>query len=307
MSASTHFIFHHKLFNVEESYFTSQRGGRDPCFNLPMGEVVASVPIEDLRKEFDIPDDSDDGRLLGIVEAALKYVRVIRTGDEIPNELLDGSASWSVEDRHLEIARCRIALRLVTWVTGKKKPALDLHEFQQSMESPRIKEKIKKAIERISQQLEPSEQAVKTVERKMELLAHELSYIEGLRERFGAIRQIETMVDEAKSQPGQSVLIQDNITRVSILLSYAAKKILSEFDLVDQQNQDILAVLCDLESQVKLIRAVRDEIHYELKTWDEVVAEWQAYKSGKTDQPLGPVIEHTYRLLAQNYPIVQVW
>jgi len=113
MTGNTHFVFRHSVFSVDGSYFSARKGGQDPCLNVPMGEVMATVAIPALRKEFDIADDSADGKLLDVVVQALKYLRIIRVNDAIPSELLDGSASWSVEDRHRATARCRLAMAFV--------------------------------------------------------------------------------------------------------------------------------------------------------------------------------------------------
>ena len=40
----------------------------------------------------------------GALARSLSFVLEIRAGDSIPNELLDGSASWAIEPRHVERA-----------------------------------------------------------------------------------------------------------------------------------------------------------------------------------------------------------
>ena len=62
-----------------------------------------------LRREFDLGDESNDAKLLDSVAKSLKYVKQIRPNDLIPQEILDGTASWSVEDRHRAVARDRLA------------------------------------------------------------------------------------------------------------------------------------------------------------------------------------------------------
>jgi len=307
MNENTHFVFRHKVFSVDGSYFSSRKGGRDPCLNVPMGEFAATVAIPALRKEFDIADDSEDGKLLDVVERALKYLRVIRVNDAIPSELLDGSASWSVEDRHRAIARCRLALDLVNWATGKKQGAVDLTEFAKEIERPKVRAKIREAIEKVAQHLGESDDALGEVERRIAHLEHELSYIEGLRERFHTIRRVLAIVDDAAVVGGLGQLARDEIERVRVLLSYAFSRLGSEFDLVDKQHQDVLSALSNVSVHVQLIRDVRDAIHYEMKMWDDIVDEWQVYEHGGADGGAARVLETTYQFLAQNYAIVQVW
>jgi hypothetical protein len=307
MNSNTHFVFCHKVFGVDGSYFSAKKGGCEPCFNMPMGDAMASVPIPALRKEFGISRDSEDGRLLDVVESALKHVKVIRVDDAIPSELLDGTASWSVDDRHHLVAKCRLAQQLVAWVTGNAGKAVNLAEFQRLIESPEVKEKIQEAIEKIARDLGITERAVDTIEGRVESLAHELSYIEGLRERFGDIQAIQPMVERAAGAVGRSQRIRDDSDRILVLLRLSYKKIGSEFDLLFKQCQNVTELLGDVKTYVELIRSIRDEIRGELAAWDEVVDDWCAYEAKESDRTIAQVIEQTYRFLAQTYPIVQAW
>jgi uncharacterized small protein (DUF1192 family) len=307
MTGNTHFVFRHRVFSVDGSYFSSRKGGRDPCLNVPMGEITATIAIPVLRKEFTIPDGSEDGRLLDVVERALQYLRLIRVNDSIPSELLDGSASWSLQDRHRDAARCRLALNLVSWATGKSPRASDLGEFVKEIERADVGTAVRGAMRKAAQALGESEDAVGEVERRIAHLQHELAYIEGLRERFQAIRGVMEIVDRAAAARGLGHLVKDDFERVRVLLSHAFTKIGSEFDLVDRQHEDLLSALSDMAAQVQLVRDVRDEIHYEMMMWDEVVEQWRAVARKRSDVGIARVLETTYHFLAQNYATVQVW
>jgi hypothetical protein len=304
MSASTHFAFRHKVFSVEGSYFSSHRDGSDPYFAVPMGEAMALLRISGLRKEFDIADDSEDSRLLDTVERALKYMKVIRVNDSIPNELLDGSASWSVEDRHRAIAKGRLTLHLVGWVTGKKANLIDL---ARDLESPQVKQKVRESIEELTRRLGLAKDDTAKVERRIDDLAHELSYIEGLRERLMTIHGIETMIDDAAKLCQQRLSVRDSVERTPVLLTYAFKRLDSEFELLDKQNQNILDVLADVETHISLIRAIRDEIHCTLMIWDALVDAWQAHRLKGSEETAASLLHETHRFLAENYPVEMVW
>ena len=307
MSGNTHFVFRHKVFSVEGSYFSSQAGGRDPCLNIPMGEITATVAIPALRREFAIHDASDDGRLLDVVERALKYLRVIHVNDAIPSELLDGSASWSVEDRHRAAAKCRLAFDLINWATGGKRSGVDLVEFGKAIERPQTKTKVRKAMRKIAEHIGDSSDPLVEVERRIDRLERELSYIEGLRERFQTIRNAMAIIGDESVARGQGQSVKDDVTRIRILLSYAFTKLSSEFELIDKQHQNLLSVLTDMAPHVQLVRKLRDTIHYEMKMWDDISEEWLAYERGGTDGGVSILLGATYRFLAQNYAIVQAW
>ncbi|MGG2362419.1 hypothetical protein ACE4Z5_26130, partial [Salmonella enterica] len=89
--------------SIEGARFTRSAASDEPSFVLPLGGIEVTVPVDKLCAEFDIAADSADGQLLHVVAKGLNYVKRIRPGDSIPRELLDGSASWSVDDRHLQI------------------------------------------------------------------------------------------------------------------------------------------------------------------------------------------------------------
>ena len=81
---STHFKFQHKVFSVEGSYFAHSRDTKEVVFHVPLGEIKGVLTLEVLRNEFGIEHDSPDGRLLGIIERSLRYVKEIRPNDSIP-------------------------------------------------------------------------------------------------------------------------------------------------------------------------------------------------------------------------------
>jgi len=97
---STHFIFEHKIFSVPGARFALTGPDRIPALRVDVGEHEASIPLDSLCQEFKIDPNSQDGELLEQVRDGLRYVRDIRPGDTIPRELLDGSASWSVDEEH---------------------------------------------------------------------------------------------------------------------------------------------------------------------------------------------------------------
>ena len=115
------------------------------------------------------------------------------------------------------------------------------------------------------------------------------------------------MVEEAASAEFQSQRVQDDSNRILILLSLSYKKIGSEFDVIVKQCDNVTQLLSDTETHVALIRSVRDEIRAELEIWDELVEDWRGYTAKETERSVAQLLEHTYRFLALNYPIVQVW
>ncbi len=111
---------------------------------------------------------------------SLRYVKIIRLNDSIPNELLDGSASWTVEERHRLFARGRLTLQLIAWVTGQTATLTNLEGILEVLEKPEIKTKVKDSIKKLTEQLGLGPDGVDEVERRIDTLVHELSFIDAL-------------------------------------------------------------------------------------------------------------------------------
>ena len=308
MNVSTHFVFDHRVFSVPGCHFTRDSSGHT-VFVTPMGENNALVRLPALRKEFGITGGSDDGEMLDTVDKALKFVDTIRVNDSIPNELLDGTASWSVAERHKLVARARLTLELVAWVTGKAARDIGHGHILQELEKPETKAKVKESIGKLTQELDLASNAEGTaeVERRMDELVHETAYIEALRERLMLIHRIGKQVDQAVHICRNNMAAQENLERVPALLTFACKKLDSEFTLLDKQNQNVVDVLRDVESSIFLVRAIRDEIHSTLRIWDDLIAAWQDRGDSKDATTLATLLADTHRFLAKHYPIVSTW
>ena len=112
------------MFQAPGAHFklVEQLGGpKEPMFGVAMSEGDAMLSLKQLRANFNIPAGSHDDQLIERAEQGLKYVPDIRPGDAIPNEILDGSASWTVGRKHKRIARERIQIQLINWMGCKPK------------------------------------------------------------------------------------------------------------------------------------------------------------------------------------------
>src|SRR5471030_1805855 len=150
---TTTFSFQNKIFSLEGGYFSMTRDSKEPVFHVKLGDLSAVLPLPTLREEFNIATDSPDGKLLGIVEKSLRFVKEIYPHDSIPRELLDGSASWSVEDRHRLIAQSRLAIQVSTWLSGEATVIGDVAQLQQLADDPATKLRVQNAIGEIAEKL----------------------------------------------------------------------------------------------------------------------------------------------------------
>src|SRR3954471_8532274 len=110
-----------------------------PVMVVKLGDREAAIPLRSLQREFAIADDSDDGRMLGLIAQSLDFIPLLRIGDALPTEVLSGVASWEPDQVHLEIAKGRLQWQLVAWLnsgTGAETPALDAEALLQVKDDP---------------------------------------------------------------------------------------------------------------------------------------------------------------------------
>lgn len=303
---STHFLFENKVFSVPGAFFSFARDSNEPVYNVQLGEMWGKIAFRTLREAFGIDDNSPDATLLGVVDRGLKYVKTIRPGDSIPRELLDGTASWRVEDQHLQIARGRITVQLVSWITGKETLITDRAQLEQVVEDPQTKQRAQQAFSELARRLGLPEERKQEIVDKVESIARELSYIEALRDRYGQVQHILSGLAQTGRIYKTDRQIQSDLSRMMALVKQPILDFEDIFGQLDAQTGEIVAVLKSYDSQLGFIRRMRDELHTRLMLWDDVIYAWEG-------EPIerGPELEarlkKTYHFLAQHFLVTKVW
>ncbi|WP_207481513.1 hypothetical protein [Arenibaculum pallidiluteum] len=303
---SRHFAFEHKVFTVDGGFFAPISTTGEAAFHIPLGDLKGAVPLETLRFEFNLGPDSLDGRLLDIVEKSLRYVKEIRPGDSIPHELLDGSASWKVEEKHREIAKNRLTVQLVSWLTGGEAVIVDLTQLEQIAGDPTTRQKVNEAFTRAAEKLGLGKDRREEVVNMVDTLARELSFIEALRDRFGYVKQIQRNFDVLSNLYRRDQGIRNEIFRMQALIKTPVMNFEGMFGQTDAQTGEILAVLRNIQAQIKFIRDVRDDLHFRLMLWDDLIARWTATPIEKSPE-MEALLKETYRFLARHFSSQVEW
>jgi len=303
---STHFLFEHKVFTLEGARFVISRSTDEPVMRFRLGKNDAEVPIDKLCNEFNIDPKSFDGQLLKMAKDGLKYVREIRPGDTIPNELIDGSASWRVDDRHFAIAKGRLTVQLVTWLTGGETVISSPEQLEQVVEDPQTKARVHEAFKMIANKLAISGDPEQEVEKRIDLLARELSYIEALRERMTTIGAIRRGLEAAHRIYKAERTVKEEIVRMQTLSLPPIADLEQRFAQVDAQTGEILVMLKSFEKNVSYIRDMRDDLHQCLMPWDELIEGWSEAELEK-GPPLEALLKKTYQHLARKYSQASHW
>lgn len=302
--ASTHFTFKHKIFSINNCRFSLHGSDKMPCFYIPMGENTVAIELAKLQQEFNIPADSVDAALLFKVQKGLGYVKEIRPNDSIPREILDGSASWSVEEHHKEMALARLQMEMIFWLQGKREEMPPLDQMKRDQATPKVRGQIKDAHKKITQLLKFDE--VKVSRDRIDEIARETTYIEALRERSLKLNEIVHKLGAFYSAYKKEQALATEINRMQELTRRAVKLISERFHKVDVYMRDVLKTVNDHQKSIDFIRVMRDESHLELRKWDEYFPKWAALKIER-DENMEKFFRIFYRFLAENYMEQQSW
>ncbi|MFV3073757.1 hypothetical protein [Niveispirillum fermenti] len=303
---STHFLFEHKVFTVEGCRFVWSRSAEEAVMRFLLGKVEAEVALDKLCNEFKIDPKSFDGQLIDMVAKGLKYVREIRPGDTIPNELIDGTASWRVDDRHYAIAKGRLTVQMVTWLTGGETVISSPEQLEQVVEDPTTKTRVREAFQMIANRLALTGNAEQQVEDRIDALAKELSYIEALRERASRLHKIRDGLELAHRLYKIERTLREEIVRMQTLSLPPITDIEQRFAQVDAQTGEVLSMLTLFDKNITYIREMRDDLHQTLLPWDEVMEDWEAVAIEK-GAPFEAVLKKTYQFLARSYSQAKHW
>lgn len=302
------FEFEHKLFrSSDESLFRrSTDGTKEPLFILTIADSEYALPFEGILAEFGIEEDAPDARMLELVTEALHYQRVIRPGDPVPKEMVTGEASWAITDEHRRIAYQRLNVQLVHWLTGDSNLITDPNQLQQIADDPATRDKVNDALARAAQELGLGDDGKEIVLGQIEALAEDLAGIEALRDYLDRIRMIKEKVDGLAAAFKDEMSMLDLALPVAQLTKRALTEFEDEFELLDAQTGEIIAVLRNLEAQTKFIRDSRDSLHERLIDWDEMTEKFgPARISGNDD--CGNLLREAYRFLAPRFMQVDQW
>lgn len=298
--------FEHKFFgSFEDLYFRlTDTGEAVAVIKLASNEAV--LGFEGIRREFMLTDQTADGQMLSKVAEGLQFVRGLRVGDPLPKEILTREASWEPSERHLRIARQRLTMQLVTWLTGNEHIFTSSEELMQIAEDPQVKKNVQLAFSEAAEALGLGRENREQVVLYIETLAKELAYIEAERDIYAEVSRNDEKVQGLRRLYSSDRGLIETTDQVARLYQRALKILVDYFDQVDAQTGEILAMLKNIENQIDYIREVRDELHRRLLPWEDILPVWKTVFVVKSEENIARIRE-LYQFLAPRFMQVNEW
>ncbi len=303
---ATHFIFDHKIFKLPNVKFVREPDRLEAGLSIELGEHRAFLSTSILLKMF--PDmGEDDKKLIGTVVRSLAYVGEVQPGDSIPNEILDGTASWKVDPIHKDRARGRIVAALLAQDGGDLDEGLITGGLTPKLAEPGFKEKIDSEHKRLLAAMGVPENQADEYKGRFEKVAREFAYIEGLRDRYAQVSSIVDKLAKTAKTYRNSGALGEEIYRVRILIKKPAEEYRTLFQNADAQTAEIRNVARKTQEIVDFTRATRDKLHQKLLIWDPIVAGWKNEHVDSRSRKLETLLKSTYRFVAHYFPADEEW
>ena len=300
---NTHFDFTNTVFRLPGARFVLRgrvgKADRRAVFSVSLPEGEAIISIKSLCAEFNINSGSNDGDMLPIVEKALQFVEEVRSGDSIPSEIVDGTASWTISAKHSNLARERLQLRLLEWVTGEEIDCSDENVVRKIMGAPETKAKLRDAFRNAAVQLQIPK--AEDVIDRIEILVRELCYIEALREKSNKIREIRKILPLAAKKYSDDLRFQSAIKRCEVLAVEGERELFTQIAMVDVKFSSLMTVLKNVNDIIEEVRQARDVVRFLLFDWNPVFVLWEDIDLSHVKN-FQVAIDSLYRHLMEKFP-----
>lgn len=300
------FEFKHRLFSLDGCVFRKTPDGDQVALYVPMGDVVAALPIHQIHLEFEIPPDSPDRKLLSLAVQALQYVQQVYPGDSIPREVITGKAPWMVEPKFLDLAKAWVAMLVVAWETREDISRLKRKDMVERIATAEARRTVETAHVKIAQELDAAAPRPDHVKESLEKLAQELSYIEALRDKFIDIRRVQSKLKGLYTTYQSEKAVSEQIMRCNSLFEPPVKEFFEKFAEFDTYVVDLGSILRRFDAQVSFIRGERDAFRQIYVLWQPLLAQWETTSAGRNEETES-LVRETYRFAAQHYTRAVEW
>ena len=299
--------FQHKFFKSFQDLYFRKTEENEPVAVVTLAKNNEAVLVFDgIRKEFNIAKDSHDDQMLNKVAEALEFVKGIRLGEKLPTEVTTGEPSWTPSERHFLIAKQRLTLQLVTWMTGDENVFTSVEEIMMLAEDPQTKKNINLAFAEAAEELGLGRDQKDQVILQIESLAKQLAYVEAMRDIFGDVKRIDEKIQGLRPIFGTDRSMVDTADQVARLSQRCLRNFEQQFDTIDAQTGEVMAMLKNIGNQLEYIHKCRDDLFKRLHPWEEFIRKWKTVYIVKSEENIQKLRE-IYQFLAPRFMAINDW
>jgi hypothetical protein len=299
------FDFESKLFQIEGAFFALAPDTRAPSYHVKLGSLEAALALRTLPNSFDLTEK--DRKLLDVVGSSLRFLREIRPGDSIPSELLNGTASWSVEERHRTLAQNRMTVAIAFWASDRKADMPSADQCKDLVKDEQTMAAYQQGCEKLAQGLgSGGPEAAANVAKRVEAVTRELAYIEALRERYRRVFRIAGIVNRLANHFRADPVVVETITRVRALMQRPVERFRATFIEIDDSLDNPVKLFKRVDATVQSIRDHRDDLHVNLINWEHL-AERCDNTVVERSAACEALLKDIHALLVTEYPAEQSW
>lgn len=301
--------FHHSFFSTfSDAQFRIGEADQVPVITFEMGNQTTALPLAGVKREFQIPEFSDDGVMLNTVIRSLDFVNILRIGDDIPGEIVTGDASWLPAPADHAAATQRLTAELVGWNLDIDVPRSDpvlLREFATEYVND---ETIRYALLRLAAHFGFGADGATRLTKTMNNIAEELAYIEALRSRFAEVISLATKLVGMRRDFRHHASVIATLDPVVRMVKEPIRVFRQHLGEVDQQVAAIVTMFGDFPSVRDILRTARDSLFQRLVPWKPITESWARLVVTELDPfEVVPHLRDLFRFLASRFMPVDEW
>lgn len=305
--------FEHKVFStLGEVAFRRSAADGVAMMSVHLGEREAFIPLNSLRREFAIADDTPDGRMLELIGNSLDFVACLQPGDKLPLEVRTGEASWRPSASHRIVAGDRLRRQFVAGKAPSGEADLDERATPADAaamaavgDELALHQNVLAAAHHAAIELGLAQAS--DVVALIDDMAQELAYIEALRDRLLMRVEQAGRCCAALGRGGRiNVGLTETVRQVVRLISIAYRQLRTRFEDVDAQTGETMNMLRNVESQRRFIRFNRDWLYRSQRAWDPLLTLWDAAPQ-VIDDATALLFTRTYQFLAPRFMPTTEW
>ena len=137
-------------------------------------------------------------------------------------------------------------------------------------------------------------------------LAKQLAYVEALRDIYAEVKRIDEKIQGLRPIYGTDRAMVDTVDQIARLSQRCLKSFDDQFETIDAQTGEVMAMLKNIGNQLEYIHKCRDDLYKRLYPWEEFIRKWKTVYIVKSEENVTRLRE-IYQFLAPRYMAFNDW